>query len=125
MMNATWLKQNKWTLLRIFSWLTIPAAIFHAVHIFYHDATSPVRHGVFVFINLFIFFLFHVKWSYLKWVMLALTLQQLYSHGGAFIRAWQQHRFDGISLGVMIILPLVTVLLFLNDTATHKKIPGN
>ena len=76
------------------------------------DTSSSTRHLVFVAINLFFCaaFALRVRWTIFPATLL--SLQQFYSHGGAFLEARRHGVFDGQSVAVLLFLPVVLIAAF-------------
>lgn len=101
------------------------AAVFHLIAVFKPDISEPLpvwEHGLFVLINAFFAVAFVLRAPWVGWPFLALTLQQLWSHGGDFVRALQETppRFDFQSFFALAGLGLVWVVLFLRKKFGQK-----
>ena len=74
--------------------------------------SSPLRHGVFVGINLLCAVGLVVRPRGFVALFALLTLQQLASHGALALRVWRdQHRVDGPSVLVLLAMPAILALL--------------
>ena len=91
------------------------AAIYHLAVVLWPSldhGSSPLRHGVFIAINLAVAVGLFVRPRFFFWLFTALALQQLHSHGSAFAREWSvAHRLDWQSVLVLVIIPLAWLLL--------------
>jgi len=100
------------------------AAFYHASVIFWPswgDHGSPLRHGVFVAIDGGVAVGLFRRPPFFFWLFTALGLQQLHSHGSAFVHElWIAHRIDGQSLLVLLIIP-VTWWLLLADVRQKRS----
>lgn len=94
-------------------------ALFHLAAIAWpqlSEPSPPLRHGVFVGVNVFfgVAFVRRVRW--LPWPLLVLTVQQIWSHGGDLLRARaeQPPRWDLQSLFMLAVgLPALWSVLAL------------
>jgi hypothetical protein len=102
-------------MLRLASLVCILIAVFHlaamlAPEVFVHaPGDSGLRHGSFLLINGCLSLLFWRDPAWLKWPLLLLTLQQLWSHGADLVHALQESppRWDLRSLLMLALLPLL------------------
>ena len=103
------------TYFKIMAPLFAVAAVFHAWRIVSPDPldpSPPLRHALFVGINLFVAARLWSRPSQLKLAFGVLVVQQLGSHGGAAWRAWVEHGVvDVVSLIIVILLPVTWILL--------------
>jgi hypothetical protein len=76
------------------------------------DTSSSTRHLVFVLINLFFCVAFAVRARWVIFPAACLSIQQTYSHGGAFLEAHRVGVFDGQSFAVLVFLPVVLIAAF-------------
>lgn len=92
------------------------AGLFHGLALLWpgvSEPMAPATHAAFVAINLCFGVLFARRVSWLAWPFLALTLHQVWSHGGDLLRAHQEQppRWDGQSLftlgGLLVIWALL------------------
>jgi hypothetical protein len=76
------------------------------------DTSSATRHLVFVGINLFFCaaFALRARWTIFPATLLA--LQQIVSHGSAFLEARRVGVFDSQSFAVLVFLPVVLIAAF-------------
>jgi hypothetical protein len=104
-----------------FAILSIMAAIYHLIGIFYKINDSPIwRHSLFVIINLFCVFGFIKRPRYFIYIYVVLIIQQYYSHGQHLIKLWDlEHKIHWISLFVLILLPIGLICL-LTDYKTNR-----
>jgi hypothetical protein len=105
-------------------WLTasatfIAGALFHLYSLFAPDSSPPARHALFVAINLGVAWACWQKPRWFIWLFLPLLLQQLYSHGTDFARAWPS-RIDWQSLVVLVGMPIVAVALWRSRFARRR-----
>ena len=96
------------------------AMIFHGLALFFPHLSEPMpwwEHALFVAINLTFGLLFVLRVKWLAWPFLALTLQQLWSHGGDIIRGREAHPpfWDVQSLFALGGLGLIWVLLYVRS----------
>ncbi len=96
--------------------LFVVAAVVHLAHILSPvagDASGPVRHAVFVAINLVVAAGLWRRPQALLIVFGALVVQQVLSHGAAAYAAWaEHHEVDLASLGIVVMLPLTWAVLW-------------
>jgi hypothetical protein len=107
---------------RLAPWLAAAAVLFAAGSLFHawrifaseaSDATPGWRHALFIAIDAAVAVGLVKRPSWFPYLFLLLTIQQLGSHGSAAWLLWSQHRgLDMISIGVVVIMPLVCALLF-------------
>jgi len=93
-------------------------ALFHAAAIVWPQISEPSpapRHAVFVGINLLFGVAFVRRARWLPWPFLALTAQQLWSHGGDLLRARAADppHWDVQSLAVLATLPVLWAVILL------------
>jgi hypothetical protein len=75
--------------------------------------SSPLRHALFVFVDLAVGVGLWWRPRGFFWVFAALAVQQLHSHGLALLQAWnRQHRIDWMSVLVLMSILLVCYLLY-------------
>lgn len=92
------------------------ASAYHGAALLWSDidpTSSPLRHALFVLINLAIGAGLWFRPLGFFWVFAALTVQQLHSHGRALLRAVvEEQRFDWASAAVVVGLPVILWLLW-------------
>lgn len=117
------MKKN--TLFIAFAIFFLVASVYHIVAIFFKINTSPIwRNILFIFINLFTAWGLWKRPSLFIYFFAALMLQQLYSHGSDLINEWTlQNKIDYISILVLLLMPTIFVLLFLDKIGKLKKAP--
>jgi hypothetical protein len=103
-------------------WFVVAAVIFAAGSLFHigriffpkpSDPTPDWRHALFAVIDAAVAVGLIRRPPWFVWVFLPLTIHQLGSHGSAAWLLWSEHRgIDMISIGVIVIMPLVLGLLF-------------
>ncbi|MEO7111781.1 MAG: hypothetical protein ABI183_15170 [Polyangiaceae bacterium] len=76
------------------------------------DTSSATRHVVFVGINLFFCAAFGLRANWTIFPVTLLALQQIYSHGSAFLEARRVGVFDSQSFAVLGFLPVVLIAAF-------------
>ncbi|HVY25806.1 MAG TPA: hypothetical protein VHB79_04615 [Polyangiaceae bacterium] len=86
-------------------------ALFHGYASIVGDSSPPWRHALFVAINLGAAWGCWRKPPWFIWPFALLLLQQLYSHGRDFVRAWPEH-LDTRSLAVLVWMPVVAIALW-------------
>lgn len=101
-------------MVRVLSWAL---AITFACGLVFHVAaalvpsmagtSSPARHGVFVLINGLFAAAFAVRWRYVIVPAALLAVQQTRSHGADFLEARARGEWDVMSLGVLVMLPIM------------------
>jgi hypothetical protein len=96
------------------------AMLYHIKGIFYPTTvTAAWRHGIFVFINIICIYGVIKRPKWFIWFAVILTIQQWYSHGGYALQLWQtENRIDWISIGDIILLPVLVWLLFIEGRAS-------
>ena len=101
------------TLFKLFAALSLLAAIYHFVGLFYRfDETPFWRHLIFVGINLFCTYGFLKRPKYFIYLFGMLLLQQFYSHGSYLICLWNAKRqIHWLSVIDLIMLPLALICL--------------
>ena len=101
-----------------FATLFIAAAVYHAVHIFVPEtanASPPWRHALFVLINLAVAGCLVLRPRAFVGAFALLTVQQIYGHGSMAWDAWQiRQQVDWVSLGIVVLMPLLLGLLVLD-----------
>ena len=101
-------------------------SIYHAAAIIWRGidpSSSPLRHALFVVIDLAVSVGLWLRPKGTFWVFAALSIQQLCSHGFALWRAWSlEHRVDWASVLVVAAVPWVSYLLY-SDAAVHRESP--
>ena len=97
----------------VFVVLAFCALVFHLKEIFYPTAITPAwRHTIFVLINCICIYALLKRPAWFVWFVGLLTLQQWYSHGSYAVELWQTaHKIHWISLGVIVLLPILFILL--------------
>jgi hypothetical protein len=120
---AAYLFQYRKIIFFIAALLSLTSACYHLYHAFYKpDETTTLRHCIFTGINILLVVLFIKRPSFFIPLLFLLTLQQLFSHGSAFVKRLYNHHFDWISLGVIILLPFFLYMLVLERRMQqHKK----
>jgi hypothetical protein len=86
------------------------ASAYHAWRILVPVAvgSSPARHALFVAIDLGCAVGLWKRPRWFAWGFGVLVAQQLFSHGGAAMRAWSgRHAIDAVSLAIVVLLPTV------------------
>jgi hypothetical protein len=74
--------------------------------------SPPLRHAVFVVLNLFVAVGLHWRPPGFAILFSLLTLQQLESHGAALVSAFRDEgRIDWMSVGVLLVMPLTAYAL--------------
>jgi hypothetical protein len=108
---------------RLFALALAAAAAHHALAIVVPragDASSPGRHALFVVINLVFAVGFLRPWRGFPLLVAALCAQQIVSHGATLVRVLRaEHRLDWPSIAVLIVMPLATVVVFLDTGWRH------
>ena len=95
--------------------LAAACAVHVARIVAFPDEDPRWRHALFAAIDLLaaVGFLKRTRSRAFAFSFGVLTVQQLFSHGGAALRAWQvEGRVDVTSLAVLVVMPLATLLLF-------------
>jgi hypothetical protein len=103
----------------VFAALAFAAMLYHtigAVQPF--DATPVWRHTLFIGINTICIFGLLKRPKWFVWFWGILTIQQLYSHGSHFINLLQQHKFNFIDAGVVLLMPIIFILLLKDKKST-------
>jgi hypothetical protein len=102
----------------IFTFLAVGALVFHIKEIIYPTQSTPAwRHAIFVLVNCICIYGLLKRPYWFIWFTALLTLQQLYSHGSYAFKVWQQHNvIDWISIGIVILLPVLLILLIFEKT---------
>ena len=97
----------------VFAVLAFCVLVFHVKGIIYPTANSPWwRHALFVVINGISIYGILKRPKWFIWFVGLLTLQQWYSHGSYAVELWQTaHQIHWISLGVIVLLPILFILL--------------
>jgi hypothetical protein len=113
------------TIFRLFAAIFFAAAIYHLIAVVVPGLSIPGahwRHALFVGID-FLFaglLLWRPRW--LVFPFFVLTLWSLYSHGAHAWNWWHfERRVDWLSLGVVIVLPLMLTILILERA---RQSPG-
>lgn len=101
-------------------------ALFHLVCIVRPELGEPSpawRHGLFVGVNLLLAAGFLKRPRWFSWPLVALTLQQLISHGTDLLEAQRRTppRLDVQSLAVLVTFPLLLLLWTLHRQ--HRRLP--
>ena len=96
--------------------LFVTAAAFHLAHIMRPaagDPSGPVRHAVFVAINLAVAAGLWLRPAALRIAFGVLVVQQITSHGAAAWSAWaDRHQIDLVSFAIVVLLPLTWAVLW-------------
>jgi hypothetical protein len=104
------------TFLRAMACLFVLAGLVHLWRVLVPhaaDPSGPLRHAVFVGINLGAAACLWVRPPWFTYAFGVLVLQQLYSHGGSAWRAWnEQHQIDAVSWVIVVLLPLTWAVLW-------------
>jgi hypothetical protein len=117
---------------RIFAFFFSLAALYHTVGFFFPYMVIPShhwRHGVFVLVNLVGIWLILLRppWAILPFFIM--MLQGVNSHTRRALKWWlTDQRIDWISIGVIIVLPLVIFFLYKDireKILTKRKFYGN
>lgn len=78
------------------------------------DQDSPIRHAVFIGLNVAVAIGFYRRPRFFFWAFVPLGLQQLHGHGRALVTAFaREHRMDWRSVVVLAIVLLAGWLLWL------------
>ena len=86
-------KRTRKKLFILFSFFACLAALYHFVGIFYQfDKSPPWRHAIFVAINLICIYGFIKRPKYFFYFLLALLIQQCYSHGTYLWNMWMEQK---------------------------------
>lgn len=111
--------QNLFKIAAIFS---IISAVYHFTGIFYPvNASSPLRHALFVIINLVCFYGFVKRPKYFILLFFILTIQQYTSHGSSLIRQWNNTQtVNWLDLSVIVLLPIFFINLILEFREVEK-----
>lgn len=91
-------------------------AVFHAVGIVVAvNEASPLRHALFLAINAVCVWGFCVRERprWFAWAFVALTLQQLWSHGSDVVARWPD--VSAVDVGVVLAMPAVATWLLLSE----------
>ena len=92
------------------------AATYHLLVVLFPalgDRGTPMRHGLFVVIDFTVGLGVWKRPRLFFWILSALGVQQLYSHGRALVSACtQEQRFDWISVLVLLVIPLALWILW-------------
>jgi hypothetical protein len=89
----------------------VVAVLVHAYCLFAPDSSPAWRHALFVALNLGVAWGCWRRPRWFVWAFGLLLVQQLYSHGSAFAKAWPG-RVDWQSLLVLIWMPAVAFALW-------------
>ena len=104
------------TFLKAVAVLFVAAAAFHLTHIMRPaagDPSGPVRHAVFVAINLAVAAGLWLRPAALRIAFGVLVVQQVASHGTAAWLAWaDRHQIDLVSFAIVVLLPLTWAVLW-------------
>jgi hypothetical protein len=94
----------------------VVVSAYHAAAIVWrdiHPSSSPLRHGLFVVIDLGMAVGLWLRPKGIFWVFAALSIQQLHSHGHRLWRVWSlEHQVDWASVLVVTAVPWVCYLLY-------------
>lgn len=85
-MSLVWLNR----LVRAVGVVFLCAGVFHGLALIWPNISEPMpwtTHAAFVLINLFMAVVFFLRVRWLPWPLAVLSVQQVWSHGGDFIRA--------------------------------------
>ncbi len=108
----------------IFAVLFLISAGYHLVALFFPlNESPPWRNLLFTVVNILaaIGLLKRPSWFIFPYILL--MIQQLYSHGTDLVRLWNaEHRFDWISLLVLLVMPAIFVFLLVDRKGTRDKI---
>lgn len=99
-----------------FAVLSFCAALYHSAAFFYPVDNSPLwRHALFIGINTISIYGLLKRPNWFLWFWGVLTIQQLYSHGSYALQLWKtSHIIHWISIGVVILMPVVFALLVID-----------
>ena len=100
-----------------FAGVALLATMYHIKGIFYPTEATPTwRHALFVFINIICIYGVLKRPGWFTWFIGLLTLQQWYSHGSYAVKLWQQeHQIHWISIADVILLPVLFILLIVDQ----------
>jgi hypothetical protein len=106
---------NKRFIFFIFILLSLAALIFHIKEMIWPGGSTPLwRHIFFALVNCICIYGITKRPAWFIWFTALLTLQQWYSHGSYAVTIWQQQKtIDWISIGIILLLPLLFILLLL------------
>jgi hypothetical protein len=109
---------------RIGAVLFMGAAAYHVLGLVRPDLAVPAppwRHALFVAINAGLAAALVVRVRCLFFIVLALTLQQTYSHGTYAWEVWaQEHRLDWASVVVLLGLPSLLLAVAAEDRSRSR-----
>jgi len=92
------------------------AGLYHAVAVVFPDIAEPSptwRHALFVAVNAFVGVGLLRRPPWFAWLLTALTLQQVYSHGAYGWQVWSaEGRIDWASVLVLVALPPLAALVW-------------
>ena len=96
---------NQQILFKIASGLSLIAASYHLIGVFYPVNDAPTwRHIVFVFVNAISVYGFLKRPKWFVYSFFPLLIQQFYSHGSAFYNKWTTASEIGYIDGALLIL---------------------
>ena len=111
--------------LRGVAFLFVGAAFFHASHIVAPEAgdpSGPLRHTLFVAINLGVAACLWLRPSALRLIFGVLVIQQVASHGSTAWRLWTEHAtVDYLSIGVVVVMPLTWAALLASGSSQQAR----
>jgi hypothetical protein len=119
-MNSSLVKTSL-LILKISSVVFIAAACYHllAVFIMLNNSTGW-RNMLFVLINLWCAFEITRTKKYFIVIFTVLFVQQMISHGSSFINNLHEHRFDWLSVFVLIAITVIYFALIISATVKFK-----
>jgi len=107
----------------LFSILFLISSGYHLAALFFPlNESPPWRNMLFTVINILAAagLLKRPAWFIFPYILL--MIQQLYSHGSDLVGLWNaEHRFDWISMLVLMIMPAIFVFLVADRTARRNK----
>lgn len=107
---------------KLFALFCFITALYHVVGVFYkiNDA-PPLRHLLFVGVNLFCAYGILKRPTYFVYAFGVLLVQQYYSHGGSVVHTWvEKNQVDWLSVVVLIALTVAMVCIV--QDAREKKL---
>ena len=98
-----------------FAILGFGALIYHIVGAIQpFDATPAWRHAIFIGVSCICIYGILKRPKWFLWFFGVLTIQQLYSHGGHFLRQLNEGKTNLIDLIVIILTPIVFILILVD-----------
>jgi len=91
--------------------LCLVTVIFHLVAIAESSGDAP-RHALFAALNVALAAALWARPRWLVWPLGALVVQQLWSHGHDLASACARGEIDWVSIGVLVVMPLMLVLVW-------------